>query len=173
MLESGVINLLRKSVVPQARRSGGTFFVEYGRPLKAVAVAAWILALAMVALCIDPPVKIEPQAVAVIVGGFFFLALFLHSEFFLVRITYNDTCLYVHTRWGGQRRVSWQDIDSLHFSRLSQNFVVEQKDGRKFTFNHFMSGYQSLLAEIQERAGVHHNASAEVHVIRLGHRRDV
>jgi hypothetical protein len=151
MLESGVINLLRKSVVPEARRSGGTFLVEYGRPLKAVALVAWILALAMTALCIDPAIKIEPQVVPIIVGGFFFLALFLHSEFFLVRITYNDACLYVHTRWGGQRRVAWQDIDSVHFSKLSQCFVVEQEGGRRFTFNYFMSGYQSLLAEIQER----------------------
>ena len=154
MIEVGVMNLLRKSVVPQARRSGSTFFVEYGKPLKAVAVAAWILALAMATLCVDPRVKIESAAAAVIVGSFFFLALFLHSEFFLVRITYNDAFLYVHTRWGGQRRVGWHDIDSVHFSKLSQNFVVEQKGGSKFTFNYFMSGYQSLLAEIQGRAGV-------------------
>jgi hypothetical protein len=89
MIESSVIELLRKSVVPQARESGGTYFVEYGRPFKATAIVAWLIAVAAIWLCYLPSTNIQPEAIPVIVGGFVLLAAFLHSEFFVVRITYS------------------------------------------------------------------------------------
>ncbi len=153
MIETAVIDLLRKSVAPQARRLGSTFFVEYGRPFKAVAVAAWVIALVMTAICVRPSSNIQPQAIPFVVSGFFLLALFLHSEFFSVRITYNDAGINVQGRWGGQNRIAWHDLDSMHVSGPGRNFVVKQKNGQKFTFNYFMSGYQSLLAEIRGRSG--------------------
>ena len=154
MFETVVIDLLRKSVAPQARWLGSTFFVEYGRPFKTLAVAAWMLALVVTAICVHPSTNIKPQAIPFLVGGFFLLALFLHSEFFFVRITYNDAGINVHRRWGGQNRIEWRDIDAVHFSKPSQNFVVKEKNGQKFTFNCFMSGYQSLLDEIRGRSGL-------------------
>ena len=74
MIDSAVIELLRKSVVPQARESGGTFFVEYGRPFKTTAVVVWLIALAVAWLSYLPSTRIQPEAIPVIVDGFLVLA---------------------------------------------------------------------------------------------------
>lgn len=128
--------------------------VEYGRPFKLVAVAAWLLAVAIAVVCFLPSTRVEPQAIYFIAGGFFVLALFLHSEFFFIRITYSIAGVKVYSRWGGHRRIAWPEIESVSFSRASQNYVVKLCSGEKFTFNHFMSGYQSLLEAMQERVEV-------------------
>ena len=154
MLEGFVIEQLRKSVAPRARQAGGTYHVEYGRPFKAVSVAAWLVLLASIMVCLHPSTKIEPLAVPVVIGMFLALALFLHSEFFLVSITYGDPGVNVYSRWGGHRGIAWGQIASVHFSKLGQNYVVEVRDGEPFTFNPFMSGYGSLLEELQKKGAV-------------------
>lgn len=154
MIETAVIDLLRKTVVPLARQSEGTFFVEFGRPFKAVAVGAWLMTAAIAAICLLPSTGIEPGVGYGIVGGFFLLTLFLHSEFFFVRVTYNIAGVTVHSRWGGHRRIAWPEIESVAFSKASQNYVVKLRNGTKFTFSYFMSGYQSLLEAMRERGKV-------------------
>lgn len=113
MIETLIMEWLKKSVVPQARESGGTFFVEYGRPFKAVSIAAWLIAVAVAILCALPSTSIAPQVVLVIPGGFFLLALFLHSEFFLVRITYGVAGVDVYSKGGGQRSIAWHEIEGV------------------------------------------------------------
>jgi hypothetical protein len=157
MIETAVIELLRKTVVPLARQSEGTFFVEYGRPFKAVAVGAWLMLAATAAICFLPSTGIGPRTGYAIVGGVLLLTLFLHSEFFFVRITYNIASINVHSRWGGHRRTAWPEIESVGFSKASQNYVVKLHNGTKFTFSYFMSGYQSFLGELQART----NAAAQ------------
>lgn len=154
MLEGFVIDQLRKSVAPRARQAGGVYHVEYGRPFKAVSVAAWLVLLVSFIICLDPSTKIEPLAVPVIIGMFLALALFLHSEFFFVRITYGDPGVNVYSRWGDHRRIAWGQIASVHFSKLSQNYVVQVRGEDPFTFNPFMSGYGSLLEELQKKGAV-------------------
>jgi hypothetical protein len=151
MIEVAVIELLKKSVRPQARMSEGASFVEYGRPFKAVAAVTWILVLAIAIICFHPPNDIELEATIFIVGGFLVVALFVHSEFFLVRITYDGVGVIVYERWGNEKRIGWHEISSVHFSKPSQNYVVGLNNEQKFTFNYLMSGYQSLLANIEER----------------------
>jgi hypothetical protein len=141
-------------VVPRARQSEGAFLVEYGRSFKIVAGAAWLIAVAIAVICFLPSTGIEPRATYFIAGGFFVLALFLHSEFFFIRITYSIAGVKVNSRWGGHRRIAWPEIDSVSFSKTSQNYVVKLYSGEKFTFNYFMSGYQSLLEAMQERVEV-------------------
>lgn len=152
MIEAFVIDLLRRSVTPRARQQGGAFPVGYGRPFKTVAACAWLVTVAIAVVCFLPSTKIEPGAVPFLIGLFLLLALYLHSEFFFVRLTYSDANITVHTRWGSEHRVAWQDVVSVQFSKASQNYVVRLRNGKKFTFNYFMSGYQSLLDEIQQRA---------------------
>lgn len=154
MIETFVIDLLRRSVDPEARQQAGTFHVEYGRPFKVVAAVAWLVTLAITIICFLPSTKIEPGAIPFLIGLFFLLALYLHSEFFLVRLTYSDASVIVHTRWGSEHRVAWQDILSVGFSKPSQNYVVRLRNGKKFTFNYFMSGYQTLLEELEDRQSV-------------------
>ena len=154
MIETLVIDSLRKTVVPEARRWEGVFLVEYGGPFKAVAVVSWFVTLGIIVLCFHPSTTIEPQATAFIVGGFLLLALFLHSEFYFVRISYSTTGITVYSRWGGERKIAWKEINSVTFSKSGQNYLVKLTSGRQFTFNYFMSGYQSLLNEVQKRAGV-------------------
>ena len=154
MIETLVIDALRKAVVPEARRWEGAFLVEYGGPFKAVAVVSWLITLGIIVLCLHPSTAIEPEAAGLIIGGFLLLALFLHSEFYLVRISYSATGITVYSRWGGERRITWKEIISVTFSKSGQNYLVKLTDGRQFTFNYFMSGYQSLLDEFQKHAGV-------------------
>ncbi len=98
MIESLVLDWLKKSVAPQARESGGTFFVEYGRPFKAVAIGAWLVALMVGIFCFLPSTGVRSEVVLVIASGFFLLALFLHMEFFLVRITYGPAGVEVYSK---------------------------------------------------------------------------
>jgi hypothetical protein len=154
MIEATVIDLLKRSVEPRTRRVGSVFVVEHGRPFKMFTVAAWMLALAVTAIALHPSTDIEPQAIPMIIGGFLVLALFLHAEFLLVRITCNEVGLTVRRRWGDRKPIAWYDVSAVRLSSLSQNYVVTCKSGRKVTFNYFMSGYLSLLEEIQGRLGV-------------------
>lgn len=151
MIETSVIELLRKTVVRQARESGGTFFVEYGRPFKATAVVAWLIALAAIWIISLPSTRIQPEAIPVILGIFLLLAAFLHSEFFGIRITYSVAGVKVFSRWGGHQAYTWGELKSVDFLTPSQNYVVRVVGDRKFTFNYLMSGYESLRAEIQRR----------------------
>ena len=152
MIETLIMEWLKKSVVPQARESGGTFFVEYGRPFKAVSIAAWLIAVAVAILCALPSTSIAPQVVLVIPGGFFLLALFLHSEFFLARITYGVAGVDVYSKWGGQRSIAWHEIEGVQLSKASQDYVVQLNGGSTFKFSYFMSGHASLLEEMRRHA---------------------
>jgi hypothetical protein len=152
MIEAGVIDLLKRSVEPHARRVGSAFVVEYGKPFKMVATAVWTLTLAISAIALHPSTNIEPLAISLIIGGFLTVALYLHTEFFMVRILFNEAGLAVHGRWGAPKRFAWQDVEAVCLSTLSQNYLVTCKNGRTFTFNYFMSGYVSLFEELQGRS---------------------
>lgn len=152
MMVTLVLDLLRKFVVPSARESGGTFFVEYPWPFKVVAILSWLTALAIIGLILHPSTGVLPAFGEVIAFAFVGLAAFLHSEMFIARIAYGIGGIRVFSRWGGQKAFVWSEIKSVEFSAPGQIYIVRAAGEKQFTFRHFMSGYQSLLEEIRRRS---------------------
>lgn len=79
------------------------------------------------------------------------LALFLHSEFYRVRIAYDSVVITVYSRWGGSRTIYWHEIRSIAFSKFDQNYVVQLHHGKKFTFSYLMCGYGSFYTDLYQQ----------------------
>ncbi|MFN0040998.1 MAG: hypothetical protein ACKVP2_15905 [Burkholderiales bacterium] len=125
--------------------------MEYPWSFKGAAIFAWLVALAIIGFILHPSTGVLPLFGGVIAVAFVALASFLHSEMFNARITYGIGGITVFSKWGGQQAFVWSEIKSVEYSAPGQIYIVRATGERQFTFNHFMSGYQSLLDEIRRR----------------------
>lgn len=145
-----VTTLLFRSVCPAARQEAGKFVVAYGRNLKIVAAASWLLVVALfVCAAISRPS--DRVAVFCVASAFFLLALYLHLEFFHVSIRFDDLGLYTTSPWRRNRFIPWSAVSTVRFSQLAQWYVLSTSRMGRVRLHLYLSGLQSLLTELDRR----------------------
>ena len=139
-----------RTVRPSAATIGGKGVLEYGRPMKVMAVIFWIGWMGFLVAALFAPTKDRVIAFTV-VCGFLLLIVSLHLEFFGVRVTFDDVGIRTRSPWRPKREIPWSATNRVWFSQALQWYVVQTVGYGRIRLHIYLSGIESLLSELEAR----------------------
>jgi hypothetical protein len=145
--------LILRTVRANAETIEGRQVLRYARPLRILVGAFWACWLGLVALAIFMPKREAGDGwiAASLVVGFFLLVFVLHIEFFVVRVTFDESGVQTRSPWRRGRCVPWSDIIRVGFSPMAQWYTVQTREHGYIRLHLYLSGIESLLNELERR----------------------
>jgi hypothetical protein len=76
---------------------------------------------------------------------------YLVLETFVVRLTGSEGEITSMSPWTGKRTFQWEEIKSIHYSKISKWHILVGPDGKKIYASDYLSGSGYLRAEFRKR----------------------
>jgi hypothetical protein len=141
--------ILRRTVLPSARRRGLRHVLEYGWPIRSLGIAMPVLG--GVFLYAASRSSSDQRSLAwVVAGALATCSLYVFLELFFVRVEFDESFVYMFSPWRGGRRIPRSDIVSCSFSNLNQWYVIRTRADGKLRISTFMSGSGSFLEKLHD-----------------------
>src|SRR5215472_15477940 len=152
VLTAGVLALVlrwlwKASITEKAREeSGRTIFP----PTRAVRILMPVVGILFVTLAVLSAIALrEPRNwwVPYFFLSFVLLALFGYPPILTIEVDGVSS----RTWFGREKKIRWEDVDSLHYNTGNKQFTVRSKDGRKITHGGYNADSALFRREIQKR----------------------
>ncbi len=138
---------IARSVHQHADVDRGQSVVRYSPGIRAISPVAWLGAVvATVIAVVEPLFPIWCRIV--ICASAWFLAAVLHTELAHAEVRFDQLGVHVLSPWRTDRFVPWDDFQRVYFSDMNDSYVLESTDSGKISLHRYMSGIDSLLAEL-------------------------
>jgi hypothetical protein len=139
--------LWKASITEKAREeSGRTIFP----PTRAVRILMPVVGILFVALAVLSAIALrEPRNWWV---PYFFLSFVLLALFgYPPMLTIEVDSVTSRTWFGSEKKIRWEDVESLHYNTGNKQFTVRSKDRRKITHGGYNADSALFRTEIQKR----------------------
>ena len=124
----GVLFWLIAGRRPDARREGEAAIVEYGFPVKALAIVSLLFPIGISILAIFSPPKTEERWIPLqLTVGFLVLAIPFAGEVFRRRLRIEEDALVSESPWTGVVRVPWTDVIAVSYQQSMSWYVIETR----------------------------------------------
>ena len=149
-----VLSLLLRTVSKQARRTATGFVVQYGLPFKILAVVSALMTVAFG--CIYFVVKPESRTAVLFLVVLFavVITLPLFLMVFFTRVEARDGCMIMRSPWRRMRRIPFDDVESVQFSKSRQRHEIRMRQHGKVYLHVYLSGIPELLDALNSKAGI-------------------
>ena len=148
----GVLWWLMASRRGDARVVSGSAIIEYGRPMKGLAIVFLLFPVAIAILTIVSPPKYEDRWIPLqLILGFLALALPVALEVFRRRLRLEEDALVSESPWTGVIRVPWSETTAVTFKQSMSWYVIDSRGNRRVRVAALMSGLATLAAMLAKR----------------------
>lgn len=149
----GVLYWLMASRRADARVAGSSAILEYGYPVKGLAIASLLFPIGIsIAAIVSPPKAEERWIPLQLTIGFLALAVPFAVEVFRRKLRIEEDALVSESPWTGVLRVPWADVTAVSYRQSMSWYVIESRGHRRVRVASLMSGLGTLAATLAKRA---------------------
>ncbi len=139
--------------VAKSRKHSASSDLEYGWEMFAIGMVCMVISMLAASAMVRSdvfPITREVMSIVACAAGFGICAVYCLVEFFGVKGRYDQSGMSYRTPWRGWRYVTWRNLESIHFSRMTDSYVLRFADGEKLRISKVLKGHGELL-ELLER----------------------